>query len=150
MTPYECAADVVEFLKSKLEIGESGQIYVGFLPRIDKAKDAWKRCPSIAVRASDVDDEKEGSTARILIYVLTYDEDMIYGSQSLSHILEKIRYEILANNPISDEWWLELGNGGMHSSIPDEQPFPYWWGVIEMIVAIPQPQNNKWINQYTR
>ena len=149
MTPFNCAVEIADFLKGVLDVG-NGQIYAGFLPKIDKVKDANKRCPAIAVRAVQVEDNKEHSTVDIAIYILTYDDDMKFGSESLYHIIEKIRYELLTNNPINDRWLIDLKDNSFIEDIPDEQPYPFYWSAIQFTVKIPQPSNKKVINLMTR
>ena len=150
MTPFRCAKEIAEFLKSKLQLGETGRIYEGFLPKIDKVKDAYKRCPAIAVRATEIEDGKDASTVNISIYVVTYDDDMEFGSESLYHLVEAIRFELLSNNPVNNRWLINLKEDNLWIMIPDEQPYPYWWSTIEFTVNIPQPSNDIVINQFTR
>lgn len=150
MTPFNCAKEVAEFLSGVLELGESGRVYAGFLPKIDKVKDAYKRCPTIAVRAVEVEDAKEYSTVELAIYVLTYDDDMEKGSESLYHVLEAVRFQLLSNNPVNDRWLINLNEDTIYTGIPNEQQYPYWWGSLQFSVQIPQPSNKKFISRITR
>ena len=150
MTPFRCSQEIAEFLKENIDVGESGRIYAGFLPKIDKVKDAWKRCPSIAVRVTDVVDVEKTSTVNVAIYVLTFDDDMELGSESLYHLTEAIRFNLLTNNPIKNRWQIDLKENSFDITIPDEQPFPYWWSVLQFSINISQPSNDKYINQFTR
>ena len=62
----------------------------------------------------------------------------------LFHFLEFIRYHLLANNPIAKKWFIDIDDGNIKTTIPDDQPFPQWVGVIEFDVFIPQPRQTHW------
>ena len=144
MTPYSVMKDIAGFLKGKLKIEN---VYEGFLSKIDKIANVQKRCPSVAVRVVEVNDYKNSSTVQIAIYALTFDDDLIYGSCELYHILEKIRFEILTNNPIKNKYLIQMGETqAVTTYVPDEQFFPYWIGAIEFVVRISQPENKNSIN----
>ena len=149
MTPLMCCMEIADFLRSSLSLGEYGQVYAGFLPKINTSKpeEAKKRCPAIAVRATDIDDSKENTLVHVVIYSTTYDDDIKFGSESLYHLLEKIKFELLTNNPINDRYLIDIQDNIFHTSIPDEQPFPIWWGTIEFDVYIPQPVNKRFMNR---
>ena len=150
MTPFSCAKEIAEYLKGVLKVGDAGRIYAGFLPKIDKISDAYKRCPAIAIRPIDIDDAKDVSTAIMAIYVVTFDDDVECGSEALYHLIESIRFELLSNNPIKNRWLIDLNEKSLHTSIPDEQFYPYWVAVLDFAVRISQPSNKKVINQFTR
>ena len=155
MTPWECAESLADFFKEKLKEydeklyvhDEAGQreeskeynIYAGYLPYVTSRDDKKKLCPAIAVRPLEVNDTGSRSTVLIGIYVTTYDDkDMKTGCKELYHMLEFLRMQLLSNNPVRNKW--EIVPDTMSASIPDEQPFPQWWGRIDMAVYIPQPR----------
>lgn len=148
MSPLECMKDIADHLKEKLKIENC---YAGFLPKIDKVKDAAKRCPSIAVRGIEIVDlpVMRETTMKIAIYVVTYDDDMMYGAEGLYSLLERVRYEILTEEPIKNKWGLKPGETVI-VTIPDEQIYPYWIGAVECVMRMPHMRNYLQINRMTR
>ena len=104
---------------------------------VDK-KSKEKLCPAVVIRPTTISDLEMESTASMAVLVTTYDDDMINGCQSLYRLMEVIRELLLTNNPINRRW--EIKNGTMESTIPDEQPYPMWWGRIDFDVNVQQPR----------
>lgn len=117
-------------------------VYTGFLPRANTRKDMEKMCPAVVVRPEAYVDGGQNSTVSIVIYVTTMDEDKQHGCDSLFHLMEFIRMMLLSNSPVEGKCFIAPG---MKSSVPDDQPFPQWIGVLEFDVYIPQPKqyNNR-------
>jgi hypothetical protein len=126
-------------------LGEPINVYAGYLPYTTK-KTASKLCPAIAVRPSMVADDENETVVTIDVYVSTYDEDMLFGAESLFHIVERIRHELLSKNPATAKWNIKPGT--MKITIPDEQPYPQWLGLVEFGVYLPQPENHSFINDW--
>lgn len=159
MTPLEVAGGISDFIKEKLaeysdknEIetrdgtdiaSEPYHVYVGFLPYVQTQEERKKLCPAIVVRPLEVNDEKDASKVILGIYVTTYDENMTVGCYGLYHILEFLRFHLLAQNPVANRFMLEPGS--LTTSIPDEQPYPQWWGRLDFAVYIEQPSNGKYV-----
>ena len=160
MTPLECAQGIAEFLRGKIvdyeelvestdgEEKENYNVYAGFLPYAANRQEQKKLCPAIVVRPLEVNDKKDDSTVLLGIYVTTYDEHKEIGCYGLYHLLEFVRFHLLACNPAAGKYFIEPGS--MTTSVPDEQPFPQWWGRIDFSVYLEQPENsyikpmNKW------
>ena len=155
MTPWECAESLVDFFKEKLEeyaeklyeLDEEKQmenvrdynIYAGYLPFVTKREDQKALCPAIVVRPLEVNDAEDATTVLMGIYVTTFDDkDMKFGCKELYHMLEFLRMQLLSSNPIKDKW--EIVPGTMSTSIPDDQPFPQWWGRIDLAIYLSQPR----------
>ena len=155
MTPWECAESLVEFFKKKLEeyaeklyeLDEEARIenvrdynvYAGYLPFTTKREEQKKLCPAIVVRPLEVNDTEEASTVLIGIYVTAFDEkDLRFGCKEVYHMLEFLRMQLLSSNPAEEKW--QIVPGTMSTSIPDEQPFPQWWGRIDLAIYLPQPR----------
>ena len=160
MTPLECAEGIAEFLKEKFmayqeycegrpenifsSVDTDVNVYAGFLPRANNRADQKKLCPAVVVRPEATTDDRDKSVTSIVIYATIYDEDMTYGAHMLFHFLEFIRYHLLANNHIAKKWFIDIDDGNIKTTIPDDQPFPQWVGVIEFDVFIPQPRQTHW------
>jgi hypothetical protein len=160
MTPLECAEGITAFIRRRVQecgenlrtIREDGtetideiKVHTGFLPRAATKAEIVKLCPAIIVRPESVSDEEERTVAHIILYVTTFDADMTNGYVSLYHLLEWLRQQLLTFNPIPNEKGQEkwkIVDGTMKNSVPDDQPFPQWWGYIECDIYLPQPQTN--------
>ena len=61
------------------------------------------------------------------------------GAESLYHVLEFLRFSLLSKNPIKNRW--QIAGGELETSIPDEQPYPKYWGRIDFDVILPIVKN---------
>lgn len=165
MTPLDCARGFAAFLKKRMQADDETlrdvdaytyddrkgtvRVFAGFLPLAMSQEQAQKLCPAIVVRPASVADSRDASLATILLYVTTYDEDMQHGHEELYHLLEWTRQQLLKYNPVAGRYFIDLsGDGGLKTEIPDEQPYPQWWGVIECKVFLPQVRPIfQWITQ---
>ena len=145
MTPLECAESMVAFFKEKLveydeqtEKEEGYNVYAGYLPLVTKRDEMKALCPAIVVRPLEVNDGEKETTVLMGVYVTTYDEDKKYGCNELYHLLEFLRFSLLANDPVKSKWAMMAGT--MTTSVPDDQPYPQWWGRIDFAVYLPQPK----------
>lgn len=148
MTPLDCARGLAGYLKGRFkeysesaEGNESGaekavNVYAGFLPRASTRQEAKSMCPAVVLRPELIEDGKEDTRVTIIAYVTVYDEDMKYGSDRLYHLLEFMRFILLSENPVENKWQIA---DGMKTTIPDEQPYPQWFGMVEFDVFLPQP-----------
>lgn len=142
----ERAREELEATKAVLVANEDEpvNVYAGFLPYTSK-KTADKLCPAIVVRPYLIADKEEETTASIAVIVTTFDEDMLFGCYSLFHVLEKIRFDLLTNNPILRK--IKIKEGSMETVVPDGQPYPQWLGQVTFDVYLPQPENHRFLNE---
>ena len=161
MTPLQCADEIAAFLKKQItddqeevltllksDTGtitnvEEIRVYTGFLPRATTNERKKELCPAIVVRPENVTDTDDGSQVKLLLSVTTYDEDKEKGYVSLYNLLEWVRFKLLANSPVGERWDL---SGSLETVIPDDQPFPQWWGYLEGSFVLPQPHKIYWRN----
>lgn len=158
MTPLQCANEIAAFLRKEIAADEEGvqtiffdkppetediRVFVGFLPRVSTNEEKKNLCPAIVVRPETVSDTDEGSSVKLMFSVTTYDEDEESGYISLYNLLEWIRFKLLSNSPIDERWNLQ---DSLETVVPDEQPFPQWWGYLEGIFTLPQPRKTYWRN----
>lgn len=152
MTPYDCIQDITHFLKENLKAYEGRNeetqkpvlCYAGFLPRARSAELKAKYCPAVVVGYRKIDDTRQESTVSIVITVTAYDEDMLQGCMTLYHLLEYVRQQLWMHNPICNRY--QIRGGTMETFIPDEHPYPQWYGRIDFDVNIPQPERyDGWI-----
>ena len=150
-TPMQCAKEIADFLKEKFreydekepDTGATYNVYAGFLPRENDAKKMQALCPAVVIRPLLVEDAADGTLAKMVIYAITYDDDKRFGSESLYHILQFMRYHLLTSNPIRKRFEIKIGDGElMETYIPDEQPYPFWQGRIDFAVYLEQPGRN--------
>lgn len=150
MIPWRAAEEIADFLKKKIaETDEKGlkdwsdanlNVYAGFLPYVSSMKDKAKLCPAIVVRPQSVKDGEAETIVSMVIAATVYDEDMFRGCMPLYHLLEYIRYQILTEPLVAGRYYLKPG--ALETTIPDEQPYPQWWGRIDFDVVLPQPQKH--------
>lgn len=158
MTPLQCANEIADFLRKEIAQDQEGvqtifvdkppeteeiRVFVGFLPRVSTNTEKKKLCPGIVVRPESVSDTDDGSSVKLLFSVTTYDEDKESGYISLYNLLEWIRFKLLSNSPIGERWDLR---SSLETAVPDEQPFPQWWGYLEGSFVLPQPHKIYWRN----
>ena len=145
MTPLESAEGIADFLRESFaeydekdfETGTTFNVCAGFIPML-RANEMKKNCPAIVVRPVLISDNADETTCDMVIFLVTYDEDMERGCYSLYHILEFMRYKLLTGNPVNRKWFIKKGT--TETFIPDEQPYPLWEGRIDFTVNLPQPR----------
>jgi hypothetical protein len=146
MTPLDCIYDIVGFLQEEMQVyqgrnnedGKPVSCYAGFLPYAMHPKEKKGLCPAVAVRYEKVIDGENETIVSVAVFVTDYDEDIMHGADSMFHMLEYIRQRLLINNPILMKY--QIKNGTMETTVPEEQPYPQWWGRIDFDVHLPQPE----------
>lgn len=160
-TPWGAAKVIAEFLNQRFQEYSEKEInagdlskskpyhaYAGFLPREAKAEDMKKHVPAVVVRPLMIEDGEKHTLVKMVIYAATFDNDRKAGCESLYHLLQFMRYQLLANNPINAQYQIKLTeDDAMETFIPDEQPFPFWEGRIDFAVYLEQPSNPKFLAQ---
>lgn len=155
-TPWGAAKTIAAFLNKKFEeysekepaTGKPYGVYAGFLPKADKAAEMQKLCPAIVIRPLMIEDGEKSTLARMVIYAVVFDADKMTGCESLYHLLQFMRFHLLANNPIDKRYEIKLTeNDVMETFIPDEQPFPFWEGRIDFTLYLEQPSNTDSISK---
>lgn len=150
-TPMQCAKEIADFLKEKFreydekepDTGAEYNVYAGFLPREDNPKRMKTQCPAVVVRPLLIEDNTDETIAKMAIYAVTYDDDMKFGSESLYHVLQFIRFHLLTNNPVHNRFEIKLKDSDtMETYIPDEQPYPFWQGRLDFAVYLEQPSRS--------
>lgn len=158
MTPLDAARGITEYLTAQIdnygealrvidektgaETLQAVHVYTGFLPRRTSRKEMQEQCPAIVVRPEAFQDGKKNSRVSIVVYVTVYDEDMTHGSDTLFHFMEFVRMMLLSENPVNDRWLIDI-DAGLTGSVPDDQPFPQWIGLLEFDVYLPQPKETQ-------
>lgn len=140
MTPWLCAEEVAEFLRGEIAYYDEkaagvGEVHAGFLPIAKVAQLRKESCPYIVIRPHKVKDERKTRRVSMAIYVVVCPAEEDGGAESLYHILEFLRFSLLSKNPISNRWMIV--DGELETSIPDEQPYPKYWGRIDFDIALP-------------
>lgn len=143
MTPWRCAEEIADFLREEIkrydEKSGTGEAHAGFLPITQIAQLKKESCPHIVIRPHKVKDEKKERLASMAVYVVVCPEAEPGGAESLYHVLEFLRFALLSKNPIKNRW--QIAGGELETSIPDEQPYPKYWGRIDFDVILPIVKN---------
>lgn len=146
MTPIDCADNLVKLLSESFSnyaaadtrVATNGvTIRAGFLPKTSTAEEKRKQCPSIIVRPVEVTDADNGSIINLEVLFVNYDEDKSKGHLELYHMLERARQTILKNRIVNRRNRLVLP---IKTVVPEEQPYPQWWGYMVLQYTIGQPQ----------
>ena len=145
MTPWRCAEEIADFLRDEIarydEKSGTGEAHAGFLPIADVRTMKKEQCPHIVIRPHKVKDEKKERLASMAVYVVVYPEAEKCGTESLYHVLEFLRFSLLSKNPIKNRW--QIAGGELETSIPDEQPYPKYWGRIDFDIILPIVKNTR-------
>lgn len=151
MTPYGCAEAVAEFLKKVFEkyaatddkIKDAGMnIYAGFLPKTASSEEKRRRDPCITIRPVRIEDTLDYSDVTLQVLVMTYCDGKLDGHRELYHILQIIRQAVETEDIIDGTFQLNYDGHNQVTNIPEEQPYPEWWGYMELHYAIRRPQQN--------
>lgn len=155
-TPWGAAKTITAFLNEKFKeydekepaTGNPYGVYAGFLPRANRAEEMKKLCPALVIRPLMIEDGHKKTLARMVIYAVVFDDDKRTGCESLYHVLEFMRYHLLANNPINKKYEIKLSeDDALETFIPDEQPYPFWEGRMDFAVYLEQPSNTSIISK---
>ncbi len=157
MTPMGCAMGIADYLTEYFaeheefsDLNQPGQesrivkwdkpvaVYAGYLPLAASRQEQEELCPAVVVRPAEVSDKENESLVTIAVSVTTLDTDKKQGCLSLYHLLEVVRYALHTEQTIAGKYLIK--DGTMRTVIPDQQPFPQWWGVIELQIYLPQPE----------
>ena len=145
MTPWRCAEEIADFLRDEIarydEKSGAGEAHAGFLPIADVRTMKKEQCPHVVIRPHKVKDEEGKRLASMAVYVVVCPGDEKGGAESLYHVLEFLRFSLLSKNPIKNRW--QIADGGLETSIPDEQPYPKYWGRIDFNVILPIVKNTR-------
>ena len=137
MTPWRCAEEIADFLDEEIkrydEKSGTGEAHAGFLPIADVRTMKKEQCPYIVIRPHKVKDEKKERLASMAVYVVVCPEAEKCG--------EFLRFSLLSKNPIKNRW--QIADGELETSIPDEQPYPKYWGRIDFDVILPIVKNTR-------
>lgn len=93
---------------------------------------------TIVIRPYSVEDGEDDTLIKTAISVTIRSDDMEYGLTELYHVVEFLRHELLAHNPIATKWYMKPGT--LVTTIPIEQGYPVWLGVLECEFYLPQAE----------
>lgn len=155
MTPILCAQSVADMLQKEFEGYVSTEpktanngitICTGFLAKTRTAAEKQTRCPRIVIRPVKVTNSEDSkSTVELQILTVTYCEDMDDGHMELYNLMERVRQAVLFNRIVADMNLLQLP---VESVVPEEQPWPCWWGWMNASYDVPQTVNNQELIKY--
>lgn len=122
-------------LSTKNNIGRKPQVVLGYLKPLEDDEEEKEDFPYIIVRyMSDESSIEDGSLNLKLIFGV-YSQDT-NGWMDVLHLIESIKISILKKQ-IFDFYTL---SSPIKSEIPEEQPYPYFFGFMYLKFDIPQVQ----------
>jgi len=159
MTPMGCAMGIADYLTDYFrqheefsDLNQPGQesrivkwdkpvsVYAGFLPLAQTRQEQDELCPAVVIRPTEVNDRENETLVTMAAIVTTLDADKKQGCLSLYHLLEVVRFSLLTEQTVAGKYLLQ--DGEMRTVVPDQQPYPQWWGEIDFKIYLPQPERN--------
>lgn len=129
VSTYELSANVSGVKKAP-------QVIAGYLPQKKATqKQDIPDFPYVIVRFLKDNDTQELSQVRVKIIVGTYSEDAQNGWRDTLNILTRVKQELLAQPVFGGSF---LVNRPIETELPEEQPFPEWYGMLTLNVTVPQ------------
>ncbi|MGF9822625.1 hypothetical protein ABE430_08900 [Brevibacillus agri] len=146
MTPIIMLDRLVEHLQAITEnfelqsnvtgITKAPQVIAGYLPEKKPVqKQNVPDFPYVIVRYLQEEDDNDGVIASVKIIVGTYSQDAQDGWRDPLNILTRIKQDLLARPVFGESFRVEKP---IKTELPEEQPFPEWWGAITLQVIMPQ------------
>lgn len=93
---------------------------------------------TVVIRPYSIGDGEDETLVKVAISVMLRSDDMEHGFTELYHIVDFLRHELLAHNPIAAKWYMRPGS--LVTTIPIEQSYPNWLGVLECEFYLPQAE----------
>lgn len=145
MTPIGLMNELAKFLQDTLKDYSTQQttgnlpilVYPGYPPIPDTAVEKNSYLYVLVVETNDEEDDSKMSTAKVEIGFSIYDADQTDGWRTIYNVMEHVRQALLKKRFIAMKHRLELPLKGV---VPDEQPFPQWYGKLIATYTIGQPQ----------
>ena len=144
MTPIELVDALVEFLKEVVKeydlstkvdgISKAPDVHAGYLPPKSK-DDSATEFPYIIVRYLSEDDV-DADTVNVGLIIGTHSEDEQNGWRDPLNIATRIKIALKKVRYI-DSYSL---SGPIKIELFEEQPFPYWFAIMDLNFNIPQVQ----------
>lgn len=122
-------------LKTKLNVIKDPQIVLGYLDPLQEEDKGQEDFPYIIVRyINDMTLEEQSNLSLKLIFG-AYSED-IEGWVDVLHLMELVKKAVLTK-PVFNFYTIDRP---IKTSMPEEQPYPYFFGFMELTLTIPQLQ----------
>ncbi|MDT3416169.1 hypothetical protein QO009_002037 [Brevibacillus aydinogluensis] len=144
MTPIVMLDQLVERLKSIVSnfelpsnvegVKKAPQVLAGYLPEKRQNQDQ-PDLPYVIARFLGDNETDEQATATVKIIVGTYSKDQKDGWRDTLNVLTRIKQELLARPVFGGSF---LVARPIKTELPEEHPYPEWWGTITLDVIIPQ------------
>lgn len=123
-------------LELKDGTGKAPQVLTGYLPPKDPGRKEDPDFPFVIVRLGNGQDTQNGATATVNLIIGTYSKDSTQGWKDVASIIERIRLELFRKGVIGKRYRVEYP---MKFDMPEEQPYPYWIGIMTTTWAIAHP-----------
>lgn len=143
ITPVSLLEELKTFIEQivdnyMLETNQQGkkppQVIIGFLP--PKNLSNIPDFPCIILRLVEGKDDEESATVTVKIIIGTYCEDTKEGWREPLNLIQRIWYELYKRRIIAKRYRVEYP---MKFEIPEEQPYPYWIGVMTTVWTVAHP-----------
>lgn len=122
-------------LTTKNNEGKIPSVILGYLDPLDNEKDEKEDFPYVIIRYIDDQIEDDSSNLKLKLIFGIHSEDFC-GWVDVLHLFELVKIAIL-KSPIFGFYTVDKP---IKSSIPEEQPYPYFYGFMDLNLTIPQIQ----------
>ena len=122
-------------LKTKSHVVKDPQIVLGYLDPLQEADKEQEDFPYIIVRYSNDMILEEQSHLSLKLILGVYSEE-IEGWVDVLHLMELVKKAVLTR-PVFNFYTIERP---IKTSMPEEQPYPYFFGFMELTLNIPKLQ----------
>ncbi len=122
------------WLETKNDTSKAPQVITGYLPPKKSTPDP--DYPFVIVRLSKGKDQQGSGGAVVRIIIGTYSEDSQNGWRDVANIIDRIWNELMKKQVIGKKFKIEYP---LDWDIPEEQPYPYWIGVMDTNWTVPHP-----------
>jgi hypothetical protein len=123
-------------LPSNLEgVKTAPRVVAGYLPeKKPTQKQDPPDIPYVIVRFLEANETNQNATATVKVIVGTYSKDTQDGWRDTLNVLTRIKQELLARPVFGGSF---LVDRPIKTELPEEHPYPEWWGSLTLNVIVP-------------
>lgn len=144
MTSYKVMEDFKSFieeaiknmrLSTKKNISRKPQVVLGYLDPLEEGQEDKEDFPYIIIRYMNDESSSEDGNLNLKLIFGVYSED-VKGWMDVLHLIEVVKIAIFKKQ-IFNFYTL---SGSIKTLIPEEQPYPYFFGFMDVTFNVPQVQ----------
>jgi len=122
-------------LSTKSNTGREPQVVLGYLEPLEEEQEEKEDFPYIIIRYMNDESSSEAGSINLKLIFGVYSKDT-KGWMDVLHLIESLKLAIFKKQ-VFDFYTL---SGAIKSEMPEEQPYPYFFGFMNLTFDIPQVQ----------